>query len=210
MDDAQCGPEWPLKCTIPDFKKNCVIKFTLEDNDRFTIFGRCLFGLGSTYWNEVLSEIAGRTNADFDEAITLCLEKVAQVQNLQDSILRWVSKWQKPFVFPLKELVRCCEKMYCFASSPYTGGSVPIPTKELKRETLFFVMCKPHQEEFAKMHQDTESVTHKQMLTFFEGCHCQDLNSGRTVQLKASHEEKCCKVNSKHHNGGPSNQGQGQ
>ena len=69
MDDAQCGPEWPLKCTIPDFKKNCVIKFTLEDNDRFTIFGRCLFGLGSTYWDEVLSKIAGRTNADSDEAI---------------------------------------------------------------------------------------------------------------------------------------------
>ena len=92
MDDAQCGPEWPLKYTIPDFQKNCVLRFTLENNDRFTVFSRCLFGLGAAYWDEVLSKIAGHTNADSDKAITPFLEKVAQVQNLQDSILRWVSK----------------------------------------------------------------------------------------------------------------------
>ena len=39
-------------------------------------------------WDEVLSEVTGRTKADLDEAITLYVEKVAQVQYLQDSILR--------------------------------------------------------------------------------------------------------------------------
>ena len=120
MDDAQCGPKWPLKYTILDFQKNCVTRSTLEDNDRLTVFGRCLFGLGSTYWDKVLSEIAGRTNADFNEVIMLYLEKVAQVQNLQDSILRWVSKWKKLFVLDLKDFFRRCEEMYSFAASPYT------------------------------------------------------------------------------------------
>ena len=92
MDNAQVGPEWSLQYTIPDFQKNCVDRFSLEDDDRFTVFGHCLFGLSSTYWEEVLFDVTGRTNADFDEAITLYLEKVAQVQNLQDSILRCVSK----------------------------------------------------------------------------------------------------------------------
>ena len=88
MDDAQAGPERSLQYTIPDFQKNHVIRFALEDNDRFTVFGQCLFGLGAAYWDEVLSEIAGSTNTDFGKAITLYVEKVAQVQNLQDSILR--------------------------------------------------------------------------------------------------------------------------
>ena len=92
MDDARAGPEWPLQYTIPDFQKNCVTRLSLGDDDRFTVFGRCLFGLGATYWGEVLSEVSGRTNADLDKAITLYVEKVANVQHLQDSILRWVSK----------------------------------------------------------------------------------------------------------------------
>ena len=79
MDDAQAGPEWPLQYTIPDFQKNCVTRFSLEDDDRFTVFGRCLFDLGATYWEEVLSEVTGRTNTDLDEAITLYVEKVANV-----------------------------------------------------------------------------------------------------------------------------------
>ena len=92
MDDAQSRPEWSLQYPIPDFQKNCVIRFALEDDDRFTVFSRCLLGLGAAYWDEVLSKIAGHTNTDFDKAITPFLEKFAQVQNLQDSILRWVSK----------------------------------------------------------------------------------------------------------------------
>ena len=92
MDDAPRGPECPLKQTIPEFQKNIVIRFTLEDDDRFTVFSRCFFSLGSTYWDEVLLEVAGRTNADFDKAITLYLEKVAQVQNPRNSILHWVSR----------------------------------------------------------------------------------------------------------------------
>ena len=83
MDDARAGPKWLLQYTIPDFHKNCVIRFSLEDDDRFTVFGRYLFVLVSTHWDEVLSEVTGRTNADLDEVITLYVEKVAQVQQLQ-------------------------------------------------------------------------------------------------------------------------------
>ena len=211
MDDAQAGPEWPLQYTIPDFIKNCRDRFLLEDADRFTVFGRCLFSLGSTYWSEVLSEITGRTNADFDEAITLYVEKVAGVQHLQDSILRWVSKWKKPFVLDLKEFTRRCDEMYAYAEGPYTRGNVAIPSARMKKETFFFAMCKPHQEEFATLHQDTDDVTQKQMITYFEGCFRKDANSGRTAQLQAAHEEKCRKANSKRRNGGqPSQQGRGQ
>jgi hypothetical protein len=195
MDDVRAGPEWSLQYTIPGFQKNCVHRFSLEDDDRFTVFGRCLFGLGATYWDEVLSEVTRRTNADLDEAITLYVEKVAQVRYLQDSILRWVSKWKKPFVLDLKKIVRRCDEMYAFASSPYTRGSVEIPTERMKKETFFFAMCKTHQEEFATLHQDTDDVTQKAMITYFEGCFCKDLNSGRTVQLQATHEEKCRKAN---------------
>ena len=211
MDDAQAGPEWPLQYTIPDFHKNCVDRFLLEDDDRFTVFGRCLFGLGATYWEEVLVEVPGRTNADLDEAITLYVEKVAQVQYLQDSILRWVSKWKKPFVLDLKEFKRRCDEMYAYAEGPYTRGNVAIPSARMKKETFFFAMCKPHQEEFAALHQDTDDVTQKQMITYFEGCFRKDANSGRTAQLQADHEEKCRKANSKRRNGSQaSQQGRGQ
>ena len=54
MDNVQAGPEWSLQYMIPDFQKNCVIRFAREDDDRFTVFGRCLFGLGATYWDKVL------------------------------------------------------------------------------------------------------------------------------------------------------------
>ena len=211
MDDAQAGPEWPLQYTIPDFFKNCVERFALEDDDRFTVFGRCLFGLGSTYWEEVLVEVPGRSNADLDEAITLYVEKVAQVQYLQDSILRWVSKWKKPFVLDLKEFKRRCDEMYNYAEGPYTRGNVAIPSDRMKKETFFFAMCKPHQEEFAALHQDTDDVTQKQMITYFEGCFRKDANSGRTAQLQTAHEEKCRKANSKRRNGGQASQhGRGQ
>ena len=211
MDDAQAGPEWPLQYTIPDFFKNCVERFALEDDDRFTVFGRCLFGLGSTYWEEVLVEVPGRSNADLDEAITLYVEKVAQVQYLQDSILRWVSKWKKPFVLDLKEFKRRCDEMYNYAEGPYTRGNVAIPSDRMKKETFFFAMCKPHQEEFATLHEDTEDVTQKQMITYFEGCFRKDANSGRTAQLQTAHEEKCRKANSKRRNGGQASQhGRGQ
>jgi len=70
-----------------------------------------------------------------------------------------MSKWKKPFVLDLKESVCRCDEMYAFASSPYTRGSVEIP----------FAMCKPHQEEFATLHQDTDNVMQKAMITYFEG-----------------------------------------
>ena len=90
MDDATAGPEWPLRHTIPNFQQHCVERFHLQDDDKFTVFSRCLFGVGSAYWEEVLAEINGRTDDDFVEALTLYVEKVAGVQNLQDSVLRWI------------------------------------------------------------------------------------------------------------------------
>ena len=115
MDNAQTRPEWLLKYTIPEFERNLVTRFDLHDEQRCAAFGQCLFGLDSTYWLEVLAKVDDRDDAAFVEANILYFEKVDQVQNLQDSILRWVSRWKKPFVLLLKEFVHRCEEMYSFA-----------------------------------------------------------------------------------------------
>jgi len=107
-------------------------------------------------------------------------------------------------VLSLKEFVCRCEEIYSFANSPYTRGTVHIPSTGQKKETFFFAICKPNQEEFTKLYQNTEEVSDKQMLTFFEYCFRQDSNSGRTAQLRTAQEEKCRKANTKCHNGGQS------
>ena len=184
--------------------------FDLKDDDKFTVFGRCLFGVGSAYWEEVLSEVDGSTNDDFVHALTLYVEKVAGVQNLQDAILRWISKWKKPCVLTLKEYVRRCDELYAYAAGPYTRGSMEIPTDALKKETFFFDMCKSHQEDFAQQYQDVNDVTIQQMITYFEGCFRKYTSSGKTAQIMAAHEDKCRKANAKRRNGHRSlNQGQG-
>ena len=92
MDDAGAGPKWPLQHTIQNIQQNCVDRFDLEGEEGFTVFGCCVFGVCSAYWDDVLQEVDGRTNEDHIKALTLYLEKVAGVQDLQDSILRWVGK----------------------------------------------------------------------------------------------------------------------
>ncbi len=49
MDDAGAGPKWPLQHTTPNFQQNCVDRFKLKDEDKFTVFGCCIFGIGSAY-----------------------------------------------------------------------------------------------------------------------------------------------------------------
>ncbi len=98
-------------------------RFDLTDNGKFTVFSRYLFGVGSAYWEEVLSKVDGRTDDDFVQALTLYVEKVAGVQNLQDSILRWISKWKKPCVLTLKEYVCCCDKLYAYVHQRRYGNT---------------------------------------------------------------------------------------
>ena len=54
MDDAGAGSEWPLQHTILNFQQNCMDRFDLEGKERCTVFGCCVFGIGSAYWDEVL------------------------------------------------------------------------------------------------------------------------------------------------------------
>ncbi len=108
----------------------------------------------------------------------------------------------------LKEFVRRCDELYAYATGPYTRGGMELPTEVLKKETFFFAMCKLHQEDFA---QDADHVTLQQMITYFEGCFRKDTSSGKTTQLQAAHEEKCCKANAKcNHSNKTPHQGQGQ
>ena len=79
----------------------------------------------------------------------------------------------------LKEFVCHCNKLYAIAAGPYTRGSLEISTEGMKKENFFFAMCKLHQEDFTLMHQDTNDVTQKQMIIYFEVCFCKDVNSGR-------------------------------
>ncbi len=59
----------------------------------------------------------------------------------------------------LKEFVRHCDKLYACVAGPYTRGSLEVSTEGMKKETFFFAMCKPHQEEFALLYQDVEDAT---------------------------------------------------
>ena len=120
MDDGLNGPKWPLLYTIPDLQKNLIDRFELEGKDRFEAFGHCIFGLSNTYLGKVLEEVDDRSNNNFDKAIVLCIEKVVGVKYLQDTILRWLEGWKKPYVLNLNKFRRCCDKCYSYAKGKYT------------------------------------------------------------------------------------------
>ena len=56
-------------------------RFGLKGKERFEAFGQYLFGIASTYWNEVLiaSPVTDRENDDFDCAVILYLKKGVRV-----------------------------------------------------------------------------------------------------------------------------------
>ena len=90
-----------------------------------------------------------RTNEDFEDAIVRYLEEVADLQFLGDSILRWITKWKKPFVMENKDYVHRCDTLYKYAAGKYTRGSIAVPGGIEKKELYFYTMAKSHQEVFA-------------------------------------------------------------
>ena len=93
-DKAILGAEYALIHTIPDFEGKIRPRLDIHDVDFVAklhdLFGRCLQGKAVTKWNVVLTEytVEDCTVDSFKEAQQKYLEKVADVKNLCDILIR--------------------------------------------------------------------------------------------------------------------------
>ena len=103
-DKAILGAEYALIHTIPDFEAkirprldSTAANFVVQLHD---LFGRCLQGKAVTKWNGVLADYPtdDRTVDSFKEAQQKYLEKVAEVKNLGDILIRQLRNNKKPAV----------------------------------------------------------------------------------------------------------------
>eukprot|EP00957_Ditylum_brightwellii_P102180 7789289-Ditylum_brightwellii.AAC.2 len=93
-DKGIFGAEYSLIYTIKEFRKKIVpcLDPTVADHPQrlHDLFSQCLQGAAATKWTAVLDKfpVATRTNITFNEAQKVYLEKMAEVTNLRDMLIR--------------------------------------------------------------------------------------------------------------------------
>ena len=96
------GPEYALIHTIPDFESKIKGRMDPSDDDYgaqlFELFGRCLQHKAKTKWDEVTRDYpeAERSDETLKKAIQKYLEKVANIKNLGDVLIRQLRLRTKP------------------------------------------------------------------------------------------------------------------
>ena len=108
-DKAILGAEYALIHTIPDFESKIRPRLHSEAEDfvaqLHNLFGRCLHGQAVTKWNAVLTDYpaSNRTVESFKEAQQKYLEKVADIKNLGDILIRQLRNNKKPAAVSFEE-----------------------------------------------------------------------------------------------------------
>ena len=101
-DKAMLGPEYALIYTIPDFESKIKGRMDSSEDDYgkklFELFGRCLQHKAKTKWDEVMGNFPEdeRSEETFKEAVQEYLERVANIKNLGDVLIRQLRLSTKP------------------------------------------------------------------------------------------------------------------
>jgi len=119
-------------------------RFNLKTGQKFKYFSRCVTGQAATHWSNLMENESPSikvSNKDFNNALVCCLEEVADLQFLGDSILRWITKWKKLFVMENKDDVHRRDTLFKYDSGKYTRGSMAVPDNIEKKELYFYAMA---------------------------------------------------------------------
>jgi len=142
LDDGTHGPEWAIVNTIQLFELELVERFTLKTGQNFKYVSRCVTGQAATHWFNLMEN-------EFPSVKWSNLKEVADLQFLGGSILRWITKWKKPFVMENKDYVHRRDMLYKYDAGKYTRESIAVPGDIEKKDLYFYARAKPHQEVFA-------------------------------------------------------------
>ena len=155
-DKAILGAEYALIHTIPDFEGKIRPRLDIHDVDFVAklhdLFGRCLQGKAVTKWNTVLTEypIEDRTVDSFKEAQQKYLERVADVKNLGDILIRQLRNNKKPAAVKLEEYLARRQEWDHHLDSGYLRFTLARATAQEKAEQIFEHQPNSHRTKYTK------------------------------------------------------------
>ena len=170
-DKAMLGPEYALIYTIPDFESK--IKGRMDSADAnygkqlFQLFGQCLQHKAKTKWDEVVRDYpdSERSETTLKEAIKAYLEKVANIKNLGDVLIRQLRLRSKPAAMRFDDYLARRQEWMRHLEGEYLNRGLALPTDQELAEQIFEQQPKSHQRKYAAEHEEVEQDEHQLILT---------------------------------------------
>ena len=154
-DKGIFGAEYAIIHTIPDFEKKIKARLDSTGPDfvrqLHDLFGQCLQGEASTKWTSVLDRypIGNRTVDTFKLAIKDYLEKIAEVKNLGDMLIRQLRNNGKPLHMKFNTYIACRNEWTRHLDSGYLAITMARSTAQENVEAIFCQQPKRHQAKYA-------------------------------------------------------------
>eukprot|EP00957_Ditylum_brightwellii_P031329 2374938-Ditylum_brightwellii.AAC.1 len=145
------GAEYSLIYMIEEFKKKIEVRLDAIITDHaqrlHNLFGQCLQGAASTKWTAVLDQfqVTTCTNITFKEAQKAYLEKITEVSNLGDMLIRQLYNNGKPAHMRFNTYVSHCQEWVCHLDSGYLNITITRLTDQENLEAIFSHQPKRHQ-----------------------------------------------------------------
>ena len=161
-DKAMLGPEYALIHTIPDFESKIKGRMDPSDDDYraqlFELFGRCLQHKAKTKWDEVTRDYpeAERSDETLKKAIQKYLEKVANIKNLGDVLIRQLRLRTKPAAMKFDDYLARRQEWMRHIEGGYLVKRLALPTQQELAEQIFEQHPKTHQRKYAAEHEEFE------------------------------------------------------
>ena len=158
-DKAMLGPEYALIHTIPDFESKIKGRMDPSDDDYgaqlFELFGRCLQHKAKTKWDEVTRDYpeAERSDETLKQAIQKYLEKVANIKNLGDVLIRQLRLRTKPAAMKFDDYLARRQEWMRHIEGGYLVKRLALPTQQELAEQIFEQQPKTHQRKYAAEHE---------------------------------------------------------
>ena len=190
-DKAMLGPEYALIYTIPDFESK--IKGRMDSSDAnygkllFQLFGQCLQHKSKTKWHEVVRDYPDdeKNEETLKVAMKTYLEKVANIKNLGDVLIRQLRFRSKPAAMRFDDYLARRQEWMRHLEGEYLNRGLALPTEQELAEQIFEQQPKSHQRKYAAEHEEVEK-DEDQLRVFFNGCHASDRSDGTYAKILKS------------------------
>eukprot|EP00957_Ditylum_brightwellii_P098543 7506694-Ditylum_brightwellii.AAC.1 len=177
------GAEYSLIYTIEEFRKKIVAHLDSTAADHLqrlhNLFGQCLQGAVATKWIAVLDKfpVATCTDITFKEAQKAYLEKIVEVTNLRDMLIRQLQNNGKLAHMKFNTYVACCQEWVCHLDSRYLNITIAMLTDQENVQAIFSHQPKRHQAKYTLEKEEVKNNLEK-LSVFFNGCHTADEAGG--------------------------------
>ena len=129
-----------------------------------------------------------RSSETLKEAIRSYLERVANIKNLGDVLIRQLRLRSKPAATKVDNYVARRQEWMRHIDGGYLNKGLAIPPQQELVEQIFEHQPKSHQRKYAAEHEEVETDLH-QLQVFFNGCHAADRSDGTFAKVLKSTRE---------------------